>query len=223
MRPVDKGKSPNVYKNWKDARNDLAIRLGWYCSYCEMPVSNMLEVEHIVPRNHGGAPLSWENFLISCKYCNTIKSDNNTSRDGYLWPDRDNTDLAFNYSEKNIIEPEQENGFIEKAANATIKLLGLDRRPGGTNEPTDADTRWILRLQAWLIAKLSLENWKKLPDQNMADQIAKTAFGTGFYSVWKKVFENEPQVIDAFIKVFPNTYNEKDEHLKRKIRPGALI
>lgn len=55
-----------------------------YCSYCEMGVRNMVEVEHVVPRNHGGAPLEWENFLLSCRYCNGIKSNKNISRAGYI-------------------------------------------------------------------------------------------------------------------------------------------
>jgi len=30
MRPVDKGAAPNVYKDYGDARHDLAGRIGYY-------------------------------------------------------------------------------------------------------------------------------------------------------------------------------------------------
>ncbi|MBK9452257.1 MAG: HNH endonuclease [Bacteroidetes bacterium] len=85
MRCIEKGASPRQYKDYHDARNDLAGRIGWYCAYCEMRVTNMIEVEHVHPVNHGGNELDWNNFLLSCRYCNGIKTDRNTSRRGYLW------------------------------------------------------------------------------------------------------------------------------------------
>lgn len=221
MRPVVKGSAPRSYSHWGQARNDLANQIGWYCSYCEMGVSNMIEVEHIVPRNHGGPELDWENFLLSCKYCNTVKSSNNLARDGYIWPDRDNTDLAFVYSELNVIEPK--NNGIRREGRATIDLTGLDRGPNGLNLPTDADSRWIFRIQAWLVAKLSRENWNKRPSPEMADQIAKTAIGTGFFSIWMKIFEDTPQVQSEIKNQFPNTYSTEDALGQRIVRPSGII
>jgi hypothetical protein len=221
MRPVAKGTAPRVYSHWGQARNDLATQIGWYCSYCEMGVSNMIEVEHIVPRNHGGAKVDWDNFLLSCKYCNTVKSNNNTSRTGYVWVDRDNTDLTYKYSEKDIIVPVA-NGIAAEAA-ATITLVGLNRNPGTPNVPTDADSRWIFRFQAWFIAKSSLENWNKKPSTEMAYQIALTAKGTGFYSIWMTVFDGVTQVQDAIRNEFPNTYSSADAAGNRVVRAGGII
>ena len=221
MRPIDKGNAPKIYTNWGDARNDLGDKLDWCCSYCEMKVTNMLEVEHIVPRHHGGDPLDWENFLISCKYCNTIKRDRNTSRDGYLWPDRDNCDLAFVYTEKHTIQPTVTS--VQANAQATIDLMGLDRKPGGTNVPTEADSRWIFRLQAWLIAKSSLKNWHINPTQAMADQIALTAYGHGFYSIWITVFEGIEPVTNAIRKEYQSTYFQVDANGNRIRRPKGII
>ncbi len=48
MRPVDKGIASTKYSNYSDARHDLANVIGYYCSYCEMPVKNMIEVEHVI-------------------------------------------------------------------------------------------------------------------------------------------------------------------------------
>lgn len=155
----------------------------------------MIEVEHIVPLDNGGDELNWENFLLSCKYCNTVKKARNIDRVGYLWPDRDNTDLVFNYSETNIIEPVSTlTAQLTNFANATIDLMGLDRVPGGVNEPTEADTRWVIRQQAWDKAKKSYNNWVKLPNPVLAHQIGITSLD-GNYSIWCEVFKNEPDVL----------------------------
>jgi uncharacterized protein (TIGR02646 family) len=194
MRPVDKGAAPRAYTDYGQARHDLAERIGYYCSYCEMKVYNSIEVEHILPQNQGGAVLDWSNFLLSCKYCNTIKSDHNANTTDYFWPDIDNTDLAFTYSEANVIQPTalSTQALIDKAT-ATINLMGLDRFKGGVNTPTFADTRWRSREEIWTLAKLSYNNWIIAPIPVMANQIGQTSL-SGHYSIWCKVFENVPEV-----------------------------
>jgi hypothetical protein len=221
MRPVIRGNAPKVYTHWGQARNDLGNQIGWYCSYCEMGVTNMIEVEHIVPRNHGGAPLNWDNFLLSCKYCNTIKLDRNLGTAGYVWPDRDNTDLTYSYDILQVIQPV--NNLVQAEATLTINLMGLNRRPGGAVNPTDADTRWIFRLEAWIIAKRSLRNWQSAPSAAMANQIALTAKGHGFYSIWMNVFAGEVMVLDEIRNEFPNTYYVHNAGGARIVRPGGII
>jgi 5-methylcytosine-specific restriction endonuclease McrA len=83
MRSVQRGVAPKIYKDYKAARNDLTGRLGWFCSYCEMPVHNMIEVEHIQPVANGGNELDWDNFLLACRYCNGNKRDNSRAT-GYF-------------------------------------------------------------------------------------------------------------------------------------------
>ncbi|WP_410005396.1 HNH endonuclease signature motif containing protein [Aequorivita nionensis] len=221
MRAVNKGNSPRTYTRYQDARNDLGGRIDWHCSYCEMAITNMIEVEHIVPRDNGGAPLDWENFLLSCKYCNTVKGARNPSRTGYIWPDRDNSDLAFDYSEAGGITAKPTP--VRTEALATIELMGLDRNPGMPNEPTKADSRWIFRLQSWQIAKYSFENWQDSPSPQMANQIALTAKGMGFYSIWVKVFENEPEVLEQLRSEIIGTHYVIDSHNNRIPRPSGII
>ncbi len=221
MRPVIKGNVPKVYTHWSQARNDLGNQIGWYCSYCEMGVTNMVEVEHIVPRSHGGAPLSWTNFLLCCKYCNTVKRDRNTTTNGYVWPDRDNTDLTFVYDVLSVVQPLA--NAVQAQATATINLMGLNRRPGGAVEPTDADTRWIFRLQTWVIAMQSLRNWQANASAVLAHQIALTAKGHGFYSIWMSVFAAELVILDAIRNEFSNTYYAHDAGGARVSRPGGII
>lgn len=74
MRPVDKGAAPQKeYKQYKDAEPDLEERIGAYCSFCEMSINHVPEVEHKEAKACGGEELAWDNLLLSCKYCNTRK------------------------------------------------------------------------------------------------------------------------------------------------------
>ena len=98
MRPVNKGKSPyQKIKSYEEATPYLGKRLGFYCSYCEMPIKNVPEVEHFIAKSQGGSETDWENLLLGCKYCNTRKKDKVTSAGEYLRPDCDNTALAYSY------------------------------------------------------------------------------------------------------------------------------
>lgn len=213
MRCVNKGEPPRQYRAYQDARNDLADRIGWYCSYCEMPILNMPEVEHVVPRANEGDPLAWTNFLLACKYCNTNKSNNNRDRSGYVWPDYDNTSLAFEYGEAFAIRPAQApyiSPSIGEFAQNIIDLMGLARFPGGPRKPTVSDTRWIHRAEVWNQVKRSRQNWDETSATpfatQMAEQIAIAAAGFGFYSIWATVFEDAPEVLGEITVRFKNTY-----------------
>ncbi|WP_332632545.1 HNH endonuclease [Halalkalibacter flavus] len=206
MRPIEKGKSKKTYKIYQDARNDLCEVIGWYCSYCEMHLRNMPEVEHVIPVAHNGPPLDWDNFLISCKYCNVVKKDNNTGRINYYWPDTDNTFRGFSYQKGIPIQASTSLKVSESIiADNTIKLCGLNREPGSETPPTDKDTRWGSRLQAWDVALASLNNWTAEPTPNMASQIALCAMGHGHFSIWMEIFKDYKVVIEELIKVFPGT------------------
>jgi HNH endonuclease len=53
-------------------------RAGSRCEYCWMPEDLSLwpfEVDHIIPRKHGG-PTSAENLALACAYCNGFKGPN---------------------------------------------------------------------------------------------------------------------------------------------------
>jgi len=219
MRPVDKGNAPKQYSHYRKARNDLAGRIGWYCSFCEMPTKNMIEVEHVVPIENGGAELDWENFLFSCRYCNSVKLDRNTSRNGYFWSDKHNTFLAFTYQSAIIKANGQLNSSQVRIAQSTIDLMGLDRYPGGSNKPTNADTRWISRHESWRVANTSLADWNSSPSESMRRQIGRTASGTGHFSIWMEVFKNEPEVrkelISSFTGICRNCFNAEGNPIPR--------
>lgn len=78
----------------------LEARLGSYCSYCGMKLDNAPEVEHVASKSTDPALITnWDNLLLACKACNPRKSNTVTSinKNEYLWPDQDNTALAFCY------------------------------------------------------------------------------------------------------------------------------
>lgn len=224
MRPVNKGTAPKSYANYKDAKDDLADKIGRYCSYCEMKVWNSIEVEHVIPRNNGGDPTSWSNFLLSCRYCNGIKNDRNISRTGYFWPDTDNTLRAFTYREGQSISADSNLSQNDKdLALSTIDLMGLDREPGALHEPSDADTRWRSRYETWQLANASYTDWQTCQTAEMKFQIVRTAIGTGHFSIWMEVFKNHTNIREELIKQFIGTDTTSFKDGVAILRPGGAI
>ena len=209
MRPIKKGESSKQYSKYQDARDDLFKSIGIYCSYCEMIITNMAEVEHIVPRNKGGEELSWGNFLLSCKYCNTSKSDNNESREGYLWPDMHNTFVSFIYDRINQVIVN--NNLTEKEkeyAKNTIELLSLDRHPGKKGWNSHKDMRYISREKAWKKAIECLNDYIETPIPALAKSISKVASSEGHFSIWMEVFKEHNEVRTLIITSFVGTNKE---------------
>ena len=127
MRPVDKGESPyEKIDKYQDALPYLEDKIGLYCSYCEMPIKHVPEVEHVVSKSKGGDLTAWENLNLGCKYCNSRKSSKVTlnNKNDYLWPDEDNTAIAYLYT----------NGFpmVNRDYNSTVFLYR--RQEGGTDQ-----------------------------------------------------------------------------------------
>jgi 5-methylcytosine-specific restriction endonuclease McrA len=66
-------KVPNI--SLKLTRRNILIRDSFACQYCEQKLSmRNSTLDHIIPRSRGGKN-SWENLVICCISCNTIKSD----------------------------------------------------------------------------------------------------------------------------------------------------
>lgn len=207
MRPVDKGSSPKVYRAYQDARDDLLERLGTYCSYCEMSIKNMPEVEHVIPRVNGGAELEWENFLLSCKYCNTSKSDHNQNRSDYLWPDEADTFKVFQYEPHHPIKVSSAIiGDEHIKAQNTIDLMKLDRQPGSANWSNHKDTRYKSRANAWGMAMDAYEDLKKVrDDEYVMKWICQSAIECGHFSIWMEVFKTHIKMRELLVDSFKGT------------------
>lgn len=206
MRPVNKGEAPKEYTKYNDARDDLFERIGMYCSYCEMVIKNMPAVEHVIPRDNGGEELNWDNFLLSCWYCNSNKGSRNKNREGYLWPDKDNTFKAFKYDYGVPISVNDQLIGAEKTkAENTIELFALDREPNTDKWKNHKDMRPISRMNTWAKAKESLKDWEAVPVEQVAKAICRTATSEGHFSIWMKVFEKHKSIIEMFIDSFKGT------------------
>jgi len=211
MRCVDKGTNLVPFNKYGDAMPYLVGRLGCYCSYCEMDISNEPDVEHVVPITQGGPLLLLENFLLGCKKCNKIKGNRNPTRANHLWPDEDNTFVAYEYYNEIFIRPAA--GIVgspfEQLAINTLGLTGIDRLPKKMLNPSKKDKRdqrWQKRKVAWGKADRALVNWNKNPSPELCEQIAETAHSTGFYSIWMQKFSGEPIVLAAIKALYLSTY-----------------
>jgi hypothetical protein len=57
----------------------LTVAIGSFCSYCESYSTGGLHVEHVVPKSPFVAlEIDWDNFLLACPPCNSIKSNRPT-------------------------------------------------------------------------------------------------------------------------------------------------
>ena len=226
MRPVDKGTSPYVsIKSYGDALPYLEKSIGCYCSYCEMSINHAPEIEHIFAKNEGGSLTDWNNLLLACKYCNTRKGTiiGKELSDVWIWPDKDNTVLAFLYDDG---IPRLNEAYLKAIGEVTFNKasrvftdLKLDNIP----TPKGKDRRWSSRIDAHGKAIISLESWLKAKPtelrQCMKNNIKLLATSTGFFSIWMKVFSDENEIkmmlIDAFLGTDRNCFDVNGNPIPR--------
>ncbi len=212
MRPVNRGHRPLnkktgqslVFKNYRKYSPYLKRSLGTYCSFCERRISDGIAIEHIQSKDiYPELICEWDNFLLSCRNCNSTKGQNDCLNDCY-WPDRDNTAALFDYQFGGIIKPKDSLTQQQKEkAERTLKLTGLNRGPGN-----DRDLRWADRIEFFGIAIDSLETLHENPTDRQRKRTIKQALGTGCWSIWMTVFRDEPDMLKRFIEAFPGTRKE---------------
>ncbi|MBK1439827.1 HNH endonuclease [Parapedobacter sp. ISTM3] len=248
MRPLDKGKTPtndnnevkvNEYAEW---RAHLISRIGYYCVYCNIPLSHSLNVEHVVPKvpqmgQAAGEYLAWENMLLSCGPCNSAKGNKPVDTDNLYLPEYNNTLLAFDVEvhpdNPNAARTVPKNGlnYLQRQrAENTINLLGLDQID---NRARVVDIRWKKRKAAILLAETAYSLYSQLKETapnnlpKAAEYIARTAAESGFFGVWFKIFGLEPLVMERLLDTdiipgtatecfHPDTYELKPRNPKNK-------
>lgn len=232
MRPIHRGDAPRAYAHWRDAIGDLEDRLGVYCSYCERRLPVSLEVEHVSPKSVADdLKCEWTNFLLSCKSCNTIKGTKGKRVGNYLWPDRDNTFLAFKYTKGGFVQTANGlNNDVRPKAVALCNLIGLDRHGQGAvaKKPSRRDKRWKDREQIWVLAVQQKDDLAKFPDayRGLARKYAvDSAVGFGFFSVWMTVFCDDTIFCAALIARMLGTPQSQCFNAQGKavVRPGGRI
>lgn len=217
MRPLDKGVTPldaagspivvTEYGNW---RSYLISSIGYYCVYCNQPLSHSLQVEHVIPKTPTagiipGALLAWNNMLLACGPCNNAKDNSPITAATYYLPEEHNTHLPFSI----IIHGDPEHAIVEERpglnpaqsqkAKDTIALLELnsiDKRK------KVVDIRSLKRKAAII----SVDSARKVYDMAVAsptynaiivaEDIAQRAKESGFFSLWYEEFVNEPLIME---------------------------
>ncbi|RZK19457.1 MAG: HNH endonuclease [Flavobacterium sp.] len=208
MRPLDKSlftTNQVEYKPYGDAKPDLISAIGKYCSFCEREgFSSALDVEHIQHKDiHDDKEFLWNNFLLACKNCNSIKGTKEIDFPNIILPHLQDTFFPFEYLESGYIkikdvvaEP------LKSQVNALVSLIGLDRRPGMPNYSTK-DDRWQERKQAWELSKKYCQKYSE--GRCDVETIIDLCKNNGFWSVWLNAFETFPVVQRALINNFSGT------------------
>lgn len=229
MRPILRGSSPQAgdYGDYRDAFPELASRIGMFCSYCERRIVTQLAVEHIQPK---GLPAyahlqgRWDNSLLGCVNCNSTKGDKDVVLADVLLPDRDNTAAAYEYTmDGKITVPARLTPAQQTMAMRTLAIVGLDRRASSVRDSNGrlvAIDRVAQRMEIWLIAQDSRQDLQLNPTDAFRRQIARTATGHGFFSIWMAVFENDPTVRNLLIQEFVGTATDCfDPHTTQLVTP----
>jgi uncharacterized protein (TIGR02646 family) len=214
VRPVLRGNSPQAadYDSYRDAFGELAGRIGMFCSYCERRIPTLLAVEHIQPK---GLPAyahlqgSWDNLLLACVNCNSTKKDQDVALANVLLPDRDNTAAAYEYTmDGKITIPARLTGGQRRMAERALALTGLHKQANAvvdSNGQLVAIDRVAQRMETWLIAQESRSDLQANPSDSFRGQIARTATGHGFFSIWMTVFSDDVAVRKLLIAAFRGT------------------
>ncbi|MGN7818908.1 HNH endonuclease [Chitinophaga sp. 22536] len=217
MRPLNKGNTPIdaagnaiVVTDYGDWRKHLIDRIGYYCVYCNQPLSHSLQVEHVVPKAPpagvvAGAALDWDNMLLACGPCNNAKDNTPVDANTYYLPEEHNTHLPFLI----VQSIELDHAIVQarpglnahqlQKANNTIELLALNKID---ERPKVVDIRSLKRKAAMLSvrsARLIYNMAIASPTYNaivVAEDIARRAADCGFFSLWYEEFLNEPLVIE---------------------------
>ncbi|MDR2756137.1 MAG: HNH endonuclease [Planctomycetaceae bacterium] len=201
MRPVNRGQQPDglVIRKYRDALPVLSERLGRYCSYCEARLPLSLAIEHIMPKSkHPELELVWENFLLACHICNSIKGTNDIKVSDFFLPDKDNTFTIFEYFQAGIIINDSLNSQDREKAERTLQLVGLNRLNG-------EDNRFIDFVETWNLVLRYKEKWYKNPSTDIIESIVDLAKESGHFSIWMTVFADNPDIKKRLINAFPGT------------------
>jgi len=235
MRPVDRKYSAKKWSRYGDAKSALIACLGAYCSYCEQVATPQnLDVEHLYPKTaHPALEKSWHNFLLACKTCNSYKSRHleNTRQQhllkSYLWPHLDNTFRAFVYEPDGRIRVNPNLPISTlKLAEDTLAMLGLNETPAIAASYKKIGIAYDCiqkRKEVWDTAKEYLRLYRKNKSKKQLEQIVKfSSVYTGFFSIWMRVFEDEPNFLNALVAAFKAAQNCFDESGKPLPRSSRL-
>jgi hypothetical protein len=230
MRPLDKGNCPTItdasgiisnknvakYSDWK---LDLIDRIGYYCAYCNMPLTHSLQVEHVVPKNPRivpigyvvGSLLAWDNMLLACVKCNNAKDDTPINYQDYYFPEEHNTFLIFEIdidTAKRVAILKTKTGLNAQQTTKANSTIGLFQFENIEDKRSDiVDLRWKFRYDAYLVVESSYNGYIRHKASDNFDKkeeikhIKLVAKSIGFFQIWFDFFKNESEVLAALIQI----------------------
>lgn len=145
---------------------------------------------------------------MACTTCNSVKGDQLVEVNDLLWLDRDNTFLAFTYTNEGFVALADDLSITQQPpAQALLDLVGLQRhQASGWPNPTKRDKRWQQREEAWAVAELCKKRFDDLAQAPEArDLVLEAAKAHGFFSVRMTVFAHDPEIKQGLIQIFPGT------------------
>ncbi|KWS44352.1 HNH endonuclease [Pseudomonas syringae] len=189
MRPLFRRPSRRSYKTYQSYWNDLFDAYGPFCAYCETRTRD-LDVEHVEPKSLvPGKKTSWRNLVLACLTCNRdFKRANNANRDGYVFPDYDETLKVFHYRRDGTV------GAVTRASVATRKLCGLNR-DAAIGSRQDA-------------LKRAIDTRKEFnAGTRKPEDIIVWAAVLGYWSIWVSVYHDVPAMMTLLCdhRYFPGT------------------
>lgn len=225
VRPIERGAAPQVFTSYREAYPHLVARVGDYCSYCERQIETHLAVEHVQPKDPVPALANeWDNFLLGCVNCNSVKGDAAVVLADILWPDSENTIAAFEYQAGGLVEPRTGlSAQLRGKARATLRLVGLDKYPGNPESdrrPTTADQRWLRRFQAWEKAEWCRKQLASNDTDQVRSLIVEVAKGRGMFSIFWTAFEGDVDLRRRLREAFVGTSSgcfDADENVQPRV------
>lgn len=202
-----------LFNTYLDAKGFLYECIGSYCSYCEGFISNAAVEHKLSQKTHPHLEKKWNNFLLSCTNCNSTKRHHQHFRlQDCLWPDKDNTYLAFIYNEGGQISINCAiTPAVQNLADQTMRMTGIGAIPSNDLRinPKQRDKRWENRRDAWEIAVDAKKDLGEVigiaAEVNMRKRILSEAIARGFWSVWMSVFADDPIMKNHLINQFCGT------------------
>lgn len=213
MRPIlrtdkfDSSGNPVEYNPWGDAKPELIDEIGDYCSYCEKQLDeSSLAIEHIYHKNqYTTQQFHWNNFLLACPICNSIKGIKDVVTRNPFLPHLDNLLCFIEILYGGVISIKTGvTGTDLARTQSFIELIGLDRTIGHPSY-SNKDDRWDYRLAAYDLAERQLQKYISTPTTTDIENIVALAVGRGFFTVWFTVFDAHDEVKSALITAFKGT------------------
>lgn len=211
MRPVEKGDAPFQANEYGEYRDPLVARIGAFCSYCELRLTDLIPIEHILPQTkYPALATEWTNLVLACYSCNRSKGSTDTFQAGYIFPDEANTWLHLRL---NASTHEAEG--LTPEGQLTIGLVGLN------SEKSKAKRKGVIADIKDLLDDTLTREVNDLPATHFTS-LTNVARRFGHLTLWLALYYAAlptEQHLSALLAAFPGTTREHFEQARHILTP----